>query len=1072
MHIKKTAIVFIAYFLLMYGNKFLYAQGQGNIWYFGNQAGLNFNTSPPTPLLDGQVNTSEGCASIADASGNLLFYTDGIRVWDRTHSQMPNGNGLLGDPSSAQSGVIIPQPGNDSIYYVFTTPDYQSPNIGFRYSIVNMNLNGGLGDVVVASKNTILFSPASEKLAASFHCNNEDIWVVGRSNQDFYAYLITSTGVSATPVITSGITSPSLPYPYGMKSSPNGKKIAACYYAANVSELYDFDISTGQLSNPVILSHASSDYGADFSPDGTKLYISLISTKQIYQYDLTAPDINASKILVGTTGGAYAGQPQLGPDGKIYISEYHSGAVAIIHNPNALGTACNLQASALSLGGRNATFGFPTMISNFFAPPVNVLTADTVCFSSPSNFNLSGVFDADSVRWNFGDIGSGLLNTDTGLVVHHIYSESGIFNVQAVVYYPCRTDTVYDTVYIAPVPVAAFSAENSCGTAPVIFHDSSSISSGSITWSWDFGDTTNAAISNPSHSYNTVGSYVVTLIVTSVDGCKDTVNHTVNANPLPVANLSGNNVCLGTATTYTDLSTANDTIANWSWQFGDSASSALQNPTHIYVTHGTYPVSLTVTNNFGCKDTNTTTVIVHPLPAANFSFVSKCLHDSICFTDLSTVSFGAITSWDWHFADVPSGANDSSDIQNPCHVYTNAGSFNVTLTVTSDSGCQNTAQHPVVVYYLPVAEFTSNNVCLNTTSIFTDSSALSGGGDIVTNWNWNFGDSAFATTANPEHTYNAAGSYSVTLIVTTNHGCKDTTSHPVSVYSNPVAGFNFPDSGCMPVCTQFTDLSQPIEGSIAMWGWSFQGGNPSQSDASTPATICWDMPGVYDVQLIVGTNYGCRDTLLMSDYIQVHSFPVADFCVTPSQNSVNTPLFEFCSLWSPDVVKWAWNFGDSSLLDTVSMNPVHNYSATVTNNDFYSKNVCIYVQNQYGCGDTLCKTIDFTPEFSFFIPNTFSPNDDNVNKFFYGKGIGIKEYSISLFDRYGSLIWNCTEQGNNTDWDDYGQEGLPSACKWDGTVQKGKTNEVVKTDVYVWKVQLTDIFDKTHDYIGHVNVIK
>lgn len=1071
MYIKNTTLILIICFLVMCGNKRLYAQGQGNVWYFGHYAGLDFNTTPPTPLLDGQLTTSEGCASIADASGNLLFYTDGIRVWDKTHMQMPNGFGLLGDPSSAQSGVIVPQPGNDSIYYVFTTPDYQSPGLGFRYSIINMNLNGGLGDIVPASKNILLFSPSSEKLASSFHCNNKDIWVVGRSNQDFYSYLITETGISPTPVITSGITNPSRPYPYGMKSSPNGKKIAACYWAANVSELYDFDISTGQLSNPIILPHSSSDYGAEFSPDGTKLYITLISAKQIKQYDLTAPDINASAVVVGTTG-SNAGMVQLASDGKIYVSQYASGSVGIIHNPNALGTACNFQPNALSLGGRTGTYGFPTIISNFFAPPVEVLTSDTVCFSSSSNFNLSGVSDADSVRWNFGDPASGLLNTDTGLVANHTYSASGIFNLEAVVYYPCRTDTVYDTIYIAPIPVAAFSAENACGTVPVIFHDSSSVSSGSIIWDWDFGDTANATIANPSHSYSAVGNYAVTLIVTSVDGCKDTVTHTVSANPLPVANLSGNNVCLSTATTFTDLSTANDTVANWNWNFGDTASSALQNPTHIYVTHGTYSVSLTVTNNFGCKDTNITTVIVHPLPSANFSSVPECLHDSTCFSDLSTVSAGAITEWSWHFADALSGADDSSNVQNPCHIYTNSGSFNAVLTVTSDSGCQSTAQHPVVVYYLPVAEFTSTNVCLNTASVFTDSSTLSGG-DTITNWNWNFGDTSAASAAtSPQHIYNASGNYTTVLVVTTNHGCKDTVSHSVSVYGNPVAGFNFPDSGCTPVCTQFIDLSQPIDGNIAAWDWNFQGGNPLQSDASIPTTVCWNTPGTYDVQLIVSTNHGCKDTLLMPDYIQVYSFPVADFCVTPSQNSVNTPIFEFCSLWSLDVVKWAWNFGDSSLLDTVNMNPVHDYSAAVTNNDFYSKSVCIYVQNQYGCPDTLCKTIDFTPEFSFFMPNTFTPNEDNVNKFFYGKGIGIKEYTISLFDRYGSLIWHCTKQGNNTDWDNYGQDGLPSACKWDGVVQDGKTNQVVKNDVYVWKVRLTDIFDKTHDYIGHVNVVK
>ncbi len=1323
MSIRDKLILFV-FFLFGCMSEALYAQGEGNIWYFGNKAGLDFNTTPPTPLLDGQVNTSEGCASISDPSGSLLFYTDGIKVWDRTHTQMPNGFGLLGDPSSAQSGVIIPMPGNDSIYYLFTTPDYQSPSIGFRYTIIDMNLNGGLGDVVISSKNTLLFSPSSEKLAASFHCNNKDIWVVGRSNQDFYSYLITASGISATPIITSGITNPAYPYPYGMKSSSNGKKIAANYYNANVSELYDFDISTGLLSNPVTLYHSSSDYGSEFSPDGTKLYISLISSKQIYQYDLTAADINASAIAVGTTGGQYTGMPQLASDGKIYISEYQSGAVAIIHNPNALGTSCNLQPGALNLGGRNGTFGFPTMISNFFSTPVNVLTADTTCFSSPSDFSLSGILDEDSIRWDFGDPSTGIFNTDTGLSVSHVYSAAGNFSVQAIVYYPCRSDTIYDTIYIAPVPTAAFSAANTCGTVPVLFQDSSSVSSGSIAWDWDFGDgSAHAAIANPSHSYNTIGNYSVILIVTSEGGCKDTVSRSINSHPLPVTNLDGNNVCLNAFTAFSDLSIANNTISNWDWNFGDGDSSALQNPQHTYTSPGTYPVSLAVTNNFGCKDTNTTTVLVHPLPVSNFSSAPECLNDSTCFSDLSTIASGAITGWSWNFADLPSGLynnsalqnpchvftgsgvfnvaltvisdsgcqhavqlpatihplpvagftsntpclhfpsaftdtsslingdtlsswdwnfgdgsahsadsnpshtystsgnysvmliatsdegcidtvvqsvtvhplpvsnlsgnnvclnevsvfsdlslanntatnwdwsfgdgdsaisqnpahtytnpgtytvsltitnnfgckdtntttvvihplpsanfssvpvclhdttcfsdvsavssgavtawswnfgdvssglNNNSNLQNPCHVFTTSGSFNVVLTVTSDSGCQNTAQLPATIHHLPVAGFTAGNSCLNSPVFFTDTSILIDG-DTINSWSWNFGEGPAASgAANPSYTYNAAGDYSVTLSITTNKGCFDTVNHSVTVYSNPVAGFSYPDSGCAPVCTQFTDLSQTLSGSITNWDWSFSGGNPSQAVSASPA-VCWNTPGSYDVQLIVTTNHGCKDTMLMPAYIRVFPFPVADFCMTPAQNSVNTPFFSFCNLWSPDVVSWTWDFGDDSSLDSASTSPVHNYSATVTNNDFYSGNVCLYVQNQYGCRDSICKTVELFPEFSFFMPNTFTPNEDNANELFFGRGIGVKEYNIRLFDRFGTLIWSCEYKGKNTDWDNNGQDGMPSACKWDGIVQGGQSNQMVKEDVYVWKVQLTDIFDRVHDYIGHVTVVK
>jgi hypothetical protein len=136
------------------------------------------------------------------------------------------------------------------------------------------------------------------------------------------------------------------------------------------------------------------------------------------------------------------------------------------------------------------------------------------------------------------------------------------------------------------------------------------------------------------------------------------------------------------------------------------------------------------------------------------------------------------------------------------------------------------------------------------------------------------------------------------------------------------------------------------------------------------------------------------------------------------------------------------------------------------------------VQNQYGCADSICKTVEIVPEFEFYIPNAFTPNQDFMNEYFFGKGRGIKEYNIWLFDRWGNMIWDCHREEENASWDINGKDGLSSACKWDGKVEKGgpdlngESNEQVQEDVYVWKVKLTDIFDKEHNYVGHVSVIK
>ncbi|MFH1004857.1 MAG: PKD domain-containing protein, partial [Bacteroidota bacterium] len=413
-----------------------------------------------------------------------------------------------------------------------------------------------------------------------------------------------------------------------------------------------------------------------------------------------------------------------------------------------------------------------------------------------------------------------------------------------------------------------------------------------------------------------------------------------------------------------------------------------------------------------------------------------------------------------------------SNIQNPCHIFfASSKTFNVILTVTSDKGCQSTVILPSTVDPLPVANFQSTSPCLGEQSQFTDISNAFG--DTIVSWNWNFSDGTPGTSvvSNPSTTYLTAGSHTVILIVATSKGCIDTVSLPVIVHNNPVVNFGGNVQACAPVCTQFLDSSQAIDGNIVTWQWSFPGGTPSSSYVENPTT-CYNTPGHYGVTLLVTTNYGCQATLTKNSVVYVYPWPTADFNVSPLQASVNDPVFAFFNLWSSDVVKWYWNFGDSSPIDSIRETPVHSYSYTVTNNDFYSYTISIYVKNQFGCWDTIARTIEILPEFSFYIPNCFTPNNDFVNEMFFGKGRGIKEYKIWLFDRWGNMIWSCDYKGKNIAWDKLGQDGMPAACQWDGKVEAGMTNEVVQQDVYVWKVQLTDIFDKKHNYIGHVSVVR
>lgn len=314
---------------------FLFGQGETNLWYFGYNAGLDFSSGSPVALTNGQLNASEGAATVSDAAGSLLFYTDGTTIWDRTHTPMPNGSGLLGNTmrTATQAAIIIQKPGSVTIYYVFTNESCGWTQ-GLRYSEVDMTLNGGLGDITV-NKNILLNTASTtEKLTAIRHCNNKDVWVISRyfngvpgysSIPQFGAYLVTSAGVNTTAVISS-IGSAGYNCTGQMKGSPDGKKLAAALYNDSRIELYDFNGLTGIVSNPLLFPVVPGVnyqlYGVEFSPDGTKLYASTYPMPSIYQYDLCAGSnaaITASGVLVGTPASASSpGSLQLGPDKKIY----------------------------------------------------------------------------------------------------------------------------------------------------------------------------------------------------------------------------------------------------------------------------------------------------------------------------------------------------------------------------------------------------------------------------------------------------------------------------------------------------------------------------------------------------------------------------------------------------------------------------------------------------------------------------------------------------------------------------------------------------------------------------------
>lgn len=371
----------------------VFSQGETSNWYFGNGAGIKFNNDGTVvSLTDGRISTFEGCASISDAVGNLLLYTDGIRVFDRNHNVMQNGTGLYGDPSSTQSAIIVQKPGDPNILYIFTVDTSTAendPNFGLNYSVVDLSLNSGNG--AVTQKNINLLKFCSEKISAVLkNCLDKSIWVValGLENPNtgpfntYHAFEVTSTGVNTTPV-NSKFSNLEVLDPRGyLKFSPDAETLASANSASGLY-LYDFDVNTGILSNQnrILVSAPNKfPYGIEFSPDQRFLYAHTSNNEpagqvgghssSLVQYDLTAPNISASEEEIDRRP-MYRGALQLAQNGKIYrtIAEnYLIGTpyLGVIENPNEKGNAANYRHNAVALNGRNATQGLPPFIQSFF----------------------------------------------------------------------------------------------------------------------------------------------------------------------------------------------------------------------------------------------------------------------------------------------------------------------------------------------------------------------------------------------------------------------------------------------------------------------------------------------------------------------------------------------------------------------------------------------------------------------------------------------------------------------------------------------------------------------------------
>jgi len=458
------------------------AQKEANNWLFGNRAGINFNSNPPQPILNGKTVGNVGSASISDANGNLQFYFNSNynfndTIYNRNHQPMPNGHGFSGYGSL--TSLIVPWPGQNKYFLFSGITEFTGTGLNYNngYSVIDMALNNSLGDVT-AVKNKILNDPSFYASVAVQHRNMRDYWIIYQKNPigTFHAYSISPNGLDTIPVISNvnRLTSNQNTKGRLIKASPDGKTLAFAYFTSNnIFQdsicFLNFDPTTGTVSKKFSLGNLSGVTSMEFSPDGSKFYCVKIDSVHngsaisdaLFQYDLEAGSplaIKNSSVKIHPTA-IYDGSMQVAPDGKIYhISKFSPGPSSnigrylhVIQRPNLKGKACMYKVEGFDLNPNNiyprsAGHMLPTFVQTYFYRPKIVM--QQTCFGDTARFDLGNRAYVDSVQWNFGDPTSGSLNTSKAFSPKHFYPAGGSYNVQAIVHFNYASDTINQTIQI------------------------------------------------------------------------------------------------------------------------------------------------------------------------------------------------------------------------------------------------------------------------------------------------------------------------------------------------------------------------------------------------------------------------------------------------------------------------------------------------------------------------------------------------------------------------------------------------------------------------------------------------
>lgn len=611
-----------------------------NQWYFGEMAGLDFNQTPPVAIVDENLMDSpEGCATISDSDGSLLFYTNGRTVWNKDHQVMVNGDSLVGDSTSAQAALILPFPDDETLFYLFTTEEvYGDFENTTRVSIIDIKDDTARGSVVI--KSVKLFDFSTERLTATNF--GADGWMMGHEfgNNNFRVNPITDTGIGATVHTPIGeflnFLNEETATSY-LRFFPGITRAANMIPGVNTIDILDFDNAEGVLSNPRNINTEEPAntplYGIEFSGDGSKMYVTTTSTgtSKLIQYDLDSLDtddevaeIEATKYDAYATGAGY-GALQRGPNGTIYMAVDNSPAVLSIDQPSGNDDEANFNTTGTDLMGRISRLGLPNFtqrVNDPTTPPG--FTVESACFGQPLNLIATGTSNIDEFEWTFDEDATPQAGVGDSISV--TYNTLGTHTITLRIFNRCGFDSLFvEDIEVFTIPENPTVPDNVpiCDTEAVL--EAWPVDDPSLSFYWSTGET--------SRSISVTSPAIINVAIINSDGCpSDTLE--VFVGPAIEVDLGGDqSYCQDESVNNLD---AQNAVGVFNWTIDSEPASDSRFQTVDTSVPGTYNYELEYIEEVtGCIARDSASIVVFENPTARVTATPP----TACDTDDGAINF-------------------------------------------------------------------------------------------------------------------------------------------------------------------------------------------------------------------------------------------------------------------------------------------------------------------------------------------------------------------------------------------------------------------------------------------------